>query len=155
VFQAGGGGTLGYKLGDFFFGGSGDFRMLNQYSEVTLEVGNVKGTTINIFSPTLGFATGPVLLKVDYQFLTQYIQSLPLPDGQKVSYEGPSGFRAGVHYKYTPALYFGGFYETLKFSKQKLSGGTVNDASLSMFQIGASITLKASSLWESEFDFDY
>ena len=85
------------------------------------------------------------LVEVALQLGGNYVLSRPMVDGSTLSYDKPRGYRASVGYNIgqfmrLPGLFAGVDAELLKFSEKRSTTLGVKDTSLSLFEIGASLT---------------
>ena len=114
--------ALGINIKKITLGLSYDYRVLTQYSEVDVTVGNRRGTFI---SPT------SLLLRINFEkikfgFLIigngTYDLTNITANGKKLIYTNPSGFRFDLIFKkfskLTPLI----FYESVSFSGMQLDG---------------------------------
>lgn len=111
---------LSYPLYSWIsLGVQGQYRMVNQHSQVDANVGNYRGTFTSYVSPTLALAVGDLMLQFDYLFMGDYKLANARSSGAEVTYTKPSGYRASLGYQYSKGFFLGAFYEALQFGSAK------------------------------------
>ncbi len=125
-----------------FIGVSSDYRLINQYSDLDVAVGNYRGSRWNMASPTLGFQFGSFVTKIDLQILGNYELANATATGSKIAFKGPIGGRISISYPFQGSIYLGAFYETLSFKtlNDSASGDSALSQKLTLWQSGICVT---------------
>ncbi len=158
--QGGGGITAGWwfnKLAldmDLLVGVTSDYRFINQYSDVTANVGNRRGHRWNIASLTLGtklpILQNKIIVKGDFQYFGDYVLENTTAQGATLKYKKPMGGRlVGMYPIELPIIgttYFGAHFEYLWFSNLEVTSTAevANDvelgSSLSVWDAGLNVS---------------
>ncbi len=116
-------------LPTIYLGGSADYRLYSQMSEVKSPYGNRTGKRLAL-SPTIGVKLGPVFFKYYYHLLGDYKLDNPTSSGNNLTYSDVSGHSFWLSFPVLPRLRAGAFYEMESFSKYN-NGSTDTDLSAS------------------------
>lgn len=121
------GATLGIRIKQKFLLGLGlDYRLVSQFSPYDASVGNRRGGAVTYASPLLGFEYKMISLKAMLHMMGKYTMSNATTAGDILSYQKAEGFRVDLliawKFKLKPVL----FYESIKFSDQRLNGAATS-----------------------------
>ena len=142
MVQSGGFATLGFVLFDkLLVGAACDYRLINQHSEPTYNVGNYRGTRLIYASPYVGVFLGDAVLKFQYQFMGDYKLKNNTQSGSEMTYKKPTGFQGSLSYRVKKRWSIGMFYETVSFNKLEMKTVRVLNESLTLWQAGVMLTI--------------
>ncbi len=116
---------LGLRVGVFSFGGSAEYYLLKQSTDIS-EVGdtNASGKQL-ILSPTAGVTLGRFLLQAKYPFSSTYTMDKESSGGDKVVYSSPaSAYGAQLIIRLSGSSFVGAEYTSLSYEESKAGSTT-------------------------------
>ena len=113
--QYGIGMTWALNTGGFLSGFGMEYRYIDHASDFKPEDGSYKGERFIPVFLTIGFVTSPFVVKLDYEFVGDYILKNPTVSGAQVIYRNPGGYRLSIMYELWPNTLFGLSYEDVRY----------------------------------------
>jgi hypothetical protein len=149
LLRLGGSAYVGYRFGFLGVGNYFDYFVQSQLTTYDANVGNQRGTQMNLFTPTVSMYFNYVQLRFSYYLNSKYELSNPTIAGDSVTYTNPMAYRIQMifggnlinkKFKVAPKnmIGFGLYYESQTYSTAQEGNMAVNfSPSISSTAFGA------------------